>query len=167
MCSVISFEKKKELPGFGAFISTEKIPTRNETYLDFFAAEDTDSTGIKETATYADNEFTLNTADNYAVMFVYDKQAKISTITKMATGAVIGATGALIGMALVMGGATAPVGLAVLAKTATIVAAVSGTGGALIAKDAGADESEWQASVFLIKESAIGEIGCTSIPKNK
>jgi hypothetical protein len=166
VCSSVSFSgAQKEISGFGGFLAAQKIPGKDETYLEFLGQNFEDYDLLKSQAESPDNTFKIDTSEQYAVMFVYAKQARMSTIAKIGIGAGAAAAG-VIGIALIASGVGAPIGIAgiaFIAKTAAVAAAVGGYGGS----KAGADASEWQASVMLVQTDEITGIGCTNIPKNK
>ncbi|PIU30367.1 hypothetical protein COT07_01055 [Candidatus Woesearchaeota archaeon CG07_land_8_20_14_0_80_44_23] len=162
VCSVISFSgKEREISGFDEFLANEKIPTREETYLEFLTGETLENQG--QQSPNADGGFSINTGKEYAVMFTYAKKSRMSIIAKTTIGAVSGAVLAVGGVILIATGIGAPVGLASLSAAA----AVGMSSGFLIGSQSGSKTSEWQAAVMLVNSSDVGNIGCTYLQKTK
>jgi hypothetical protein len=162
VCSVIGFSGVKgDIDGFSEFLANEKIPTRDETYLEFLIGESQDN--LKEQTAYADSEFKINTEAEYAVMFTYSKKSRMSTIAKSAIGIVTGAVLAAGGVFLIATGVGIPAGIVVIANAAVI----GGTIGGFTGSQSGSKQSEWQAAVMLVNSSDVGNIGCTYLQKTK
>jgi hypothetical protein len=159
VCSVISFSGVKgDIDGFSEFLANEKIPTRDETYFEFLSPDSTDYQSLKDEAAAADSQFSIDTSSSYAVMLMYAKKSRWSTISKTATGATIGTVAAAV--ILIATGVGSPVGIALLLGTGM-------SAGAVVGGSSGAKSSEWQAAVMLVNSSDVGNIGCTYLQKTK
>ena len=156
VCAVISFSSpNKKIDGFVEYLNQNRIPGRNETYAQFL--------GNSEEVEFEQgvDKFEIDTSKVYAVMLTYDKRSRLSTLTKATTGFIVGAAASVAGVALIMSGIGAPVGIGVLAAAATI----GGTASAVIASQTGAENSEWTAGVILEDENSVADIGCDYIVK--
>ncbi len=152
VCSVLNFKEKRILTGFTDFLATEKIPTRDITYLEYFTGQESANPQIAEQLEIAKQE--IDTGKEYAVVFTYAKTAYWSNFGKAGLGAIIGIVG---GVALSFTGIGAPVGLAL----------IGGSIGTAIGGSLKTSPPEWNAAIVLIPEENITELECTSIPKTK
>ena len=165
VCSRLTFEEDVKINQFMLFLRETKIPTREDTYWEYFYGTDIESF---ETDHYLNSEFEsydrFTTSDPLAVIFFMDKDAypgawkwvyqtkKVETLKMGGAGI---AAGTVVG--LVTCGLTAPV----CGATFVILGLGAGAGSGYMI---GADKSaEYNAYVYLGDYDNLNSLGCTRL----
>lgn len=157
ICSRISFkEENVQVNDFVKYLSNTKVPRNEETYLEYLAPET--NIEAKHAEINSQTQDYLSTKQDYGVVFIYDKIAKMDSLTGAKIGAGVGATlGAsafLLATGVVSGG---------IVPAIFIGAAVFGSVGASIT----GQTPEYAKMLVLWPYDQIDKLECTYLPANQ
>ena len=160
ICSVTEFDNKQTVTGFLDYMAKNPAPLlytagKAMSYADYLQGYSTDS--IMKLEYEQETEDSIDTSHKYATIFMYTKKGYISKELGTVGGAVGGLTIGLVGGAFIIGGWTAPIGIAILG------AAAGAGGGYALGSEKTAD---WDSGVLLVQYDTenLEKLGCEVLP---
>jgi hypothetical protein len=160
ICSVAEFDNTQQIDGFLDYMANNPAPllyTNGKTmsYTDYLQGYSTDD-AIKLLYKQEIDDV-VDTQYDYATIFLYSKKGYVSKVWGSAGGAAAGLTVGLVGGALIIGGWTAPAGIAILG------AAAGAGGGYALSSEKTAD---WESGVLLAPYTTenLEKLGCEILP---
>lgn len=160
ICSVAEFDNKQTVTGFLDYMAKNPAPLlytqgKAMSYADYLQGYSTDNSMKLEYE--QETEDTVDTSHKYATIFMYTKKGYISRGLGAVAGGAGGLTVGFVGGALLIGGWTAPAGIA-------IISTVAGAGGGYAL---GSEKTaEWESGILLAPYNTenIKKLGCEILP---
>ncbi|MFA6888286.1 MAG: hypothetical protein WC254_02210 [Candidatus Woesearchaeota archaeon] len=160
ICSVSEFDNKQEISGFLDYMTKNPAPLlytggKTISYTDYLQGYTSDSS--RKLLYEQETQDTIKTEYDYATIFLYGKKGYVSKVWGGAGGTAAGLTVGLVGGFLIIGGWTAPAGIAILA------AAAGGAGGYALGSEKNAD---WESGILLSPYTTeeLNKLNCEILP---
>jgi hypothetical protein len=161
LCSHITFKgdsKNRQLTGFSYYLAdqTTKSSYGGKTYMNFLSQASFNSADKESLVSRTDD--TINTANDYGVVYIYDKEGDLSEVQGLFGGT---AAGLVVGGVLIL--FPEPSGLT---KAFGIMVISSAVGGGAGYAAGAAGDADWQAGVMLIPytEEQFNNLKCEKLP---
>ncbi len=160
ICTVDEFDSNQKVEGFLDYMAKNPAPLiytggKAKSYTDYLQRYSTDD--IMKLQYEQETDDIIDTSYDYATIFMYTKKGYVSKELGAVGGAAAGLTVGLVGGALIIGGWTAPAGIAILGT-------VAGAGGGYAL---GSEKSaDWDSGVLLVPYTteSLEKLGCEILP---
>ncbi len=160
ICSVTEFDNAQEISGFLDYMTKNPAPLlytggESMSYTDYLQGYRSDSS--RKLLYEQETRDIINTKNDYATIFLYGKKGYVSKVWGAGGGAAAGFTIGLVGGFLIIGGLTAPAGIAIIATVG------GGAGGYLLGSEKSAD---WESGIILYPYTTedLKKLNCEILP---